>query len=130
MSHTDLKSYLLGKWNLSFRGSQIAGKIEADFHAECEGKTYYQFNEDQTGSDKFYIYSDGSCEEQPSSDFSWDLRDNILVRNESISEEDFVAVAEYEVYPIDENEMEWRIQILSDDEEEEQLFMMKWRRAE
>jgi len=34
------------------------------------------------------------------------------------------------VYPIDENEMEWRIQILSDDEEEQQLFMMKWRRAE
>ncbi|WKK56851.1 lipocalin family protein [Sphingobacterium sp. BN32] len=129
MSHTDLKSYLLGKWNLSFRGSQTGEHIEADFHPECEGRTYYQFNEDQSGSDKFYIYNEGSCGEQPSSNFSWELRDNILVRNESISEEDFVAVAEYEVYPIDENEMEWRIQILSDDEEQ-QLFMMKWRRAE
>lgn len=128
MINTELKDYLVGRWNLCFRGAQVGGNLEVDFNEDCEGQTYYQFNEDQSGTDRFYIYSEGSCEEQAEGTFNWDLREHILIRNESVTDEDFVSVAEYEVFPIDENKMEWRIQILSDDEEEEQLFIMRWQR--
>lgn len=129
MTENKLYNYLLGKWYLSFRGAQIGDSMQEDFHPDCESKTYYQFHADQTGDDQFYIQQEGNCEEQEIGSFAWELRDNTLIRLENIAEDNLVAVAEYDIFQLSEQEMEWQIRIEADEEQEEMLYIMRWKRA-